>query len=135
MPIQAALAQEEQRTRAELEKLQVNPTYRSCVHRYYSYQQRGLYLDPIQRYHQLFVPAQVLILSSEEFFANTPSVLQTVFAFLGVDAGWQLAHLEPKNAGTNKDQVPDAVRQSLRAYFAPHNQRLYQYLGRDFHWD
>jgi hypothetical protein len=42
--------------------------------------------------------------------------------------------LEDRNVG-RYDPMPPHVREQLAAYFAPHNQRLYQLLGRDLGWE
>ncbi len=134
LSLEEALAQEDDRIDPELEKMQADESYLSHTFRLHSYKRRGIYVDQIRRYHQHFDPNQMLILSSEAFFADTPGAMKSVFTFLDVDPDWSAFHLEPKNTG-KKAEVPVELRRSLQAYFAPHNRCLYEYLGRDFHWD
>ncbi len=135
LPLEQALAQEESRLAGEIEKMAADENYYSQHYRVYSYKLRGIYVDQIKRYHEHFDPAQMLILSSEKFFADTPGTLKTVFSFLGVDPDWMPSDLIQKNIGANKTPTSEELLRSLRSYFAPHNQRLYEYLGEDFHWD
>ena len=98
------------------------------------YKQRGLYLEQIKRYESCLKKKQLLILSSEEFFANPQKILKQVFEFLGVDENFQCPDLSPRNVGKNKAPVPKEVYEYLNEYFKPYNRRLYSYLNRDFGW-
>ena len=69
---------------------------------------------------------------SEELFAQPLDVMNQVFAFLGVgpvDGG----HFEAVNAN-KKSALDPMVRERLATYYAPHNQQLYELLGRDLPW-
>ncbi len=135
LPIEEAMEQEEERLAGEMEQMLADERYYSMKYRWLSYKQRGVYVDQIRGFHQHFDLAQLLILRSEDLFVDTAGVLKQVFSFLDVDPVWAPPSLADKNPGHSKDQVPDAVWQSLREYFRPHNQRLYEYLGRDFQWE
>ena len=101
---------------------------------YDSYKRRGLYLEQIQRYENYLKRNQLLILSSEEFFANSQKVLKQVFEFLGIDETFECRDLLPRGVGSNKTPIPREVYEYLNKYFEPHNKRLYNYLNRDFGW-
>ena len=98
------------------------------------YRNRGLYLEQIKRYEKYLRNNQLLILSSEEFFANPQKILRQVFKFLGVDERFECPDLLARNVGKNKTPVPPEVYAYLNKYFKPHNRRLYNYLNRDFGW-
>ena len=101
---------------------------------YKFYKSRGLYLEQIKRYESYLKKNRLLILSSEEFFADPQKILKQVFRFLGVDETFNCSNLSPRNVGKNKTQVSKEVYEYLNEYFKLHNQRLYQYLNRDFGW-
>ena len=98
------------------------------------YKQRGLYLEQIKRYEKYLKENRLLILSSEELFANPKKILKQVFKFLGVDETSERPDIRPRNVGKNKTTVPPEVYEHLNKYFQPHNRRLYNYLNRDFGW-
>ncbi len=84
----------------------------------------------------MFPREQFLILRSEDFFKDTPTVYAQVLAFLGL-AAWQPRQFPRFNvARKTATQAADdpATRHYLAEYFAPHNQRLGEVLGRDFDW-
>ena len=66
------------------------------------YKKRGLYFEQLKRYEKYLEKNQLLILSSEEFFANPQKVLKQVFGFLGVDETFQCPDLSARNIGENK---------------------------------
>ena len=121
LPIMEALITEEAR-------------YGSSGYGHRSYKRRGLYLEQIKRYENYFNKNKLLILSSEEFFANPQKILKQVFKFLGVDETFVCPNLSFRNVGKNKVPVPSEVYEYLDKYFKPHNRRLYSYLNRDFGW-
>jgi hypothetical protein len=59
-------------------------------------------------------------------------VCAEVLQYLGLPA----AHAErfPRFHAGEYDDVDPGLRAELTRYFAPHNQRLYTLLGRDFGW-
>ena len=98
------------------------------------YRNRGLYLEQLKRYESYLKKDRLLILSSEEFFANPQKVLKQVFKFLRVDETFKCPDLSPVNVGKNKNLVSNEVYEYLNEYFKPHNQKLYKYLNRNFGW-
>jgi len=100
--------------------------------RLHSYLRRGHYDEQIAAAHRLFAPEQLHVVVSEELFAEPLDVMNEVFDFLGVgpvDGG----RFEAANA--NRKSALDAeLRERMAAYFAPHNQRLYDVLGRELPW-
>jgi hypothetical protein len=106
--------------------------YQSFNHRHFSYLSRGLYVEQLNNVFKLFRKEQVLILKSEDFFTRTADILQETCSFLKITP-WQSLEFDRLNEGSYSKMKPE-TNESLRAYFAPHNQRLYDYLGRDFGW-
>lgn len=98
------------------------------------YKNRGLYFEQLKRYERFLKNKRLLILSSEDFFAHPKKILKQVHRFLGTDEKFKPGDLFPKNVGDNKAPVSPEVYEYLNEYFKPHNQRLYNYLNRDFGW-
>ena len=88
--------------------------------------------NPTERAISHYFPKdQILILASEELFAQPKQVLR----FVGVDTEFEARDLTPWNVATNKVAVESEVRQYLNDDFLPHNQELYQLIGRDLSWE
>jgi hypothetical protein len=135
LPILDAFAQEEARLEGELEKLHADETYQSFAHRQFSYKSRGVYVDQIERCFEVFGREGVHIIQSEVMFKSPRSVLDEVYGFLGLPPfSPEVFVRKGRPGGYTKDDVPDEVYRSLRDYFEPHNQRLYELLGREFGW-
>ncbi len=125
---------EEERTGPEYTKMLEDPSYNSPVYKNFSYKKRGIYIDQIRRCYQEFPKEQVLVLKSEDFFLNPVKILNSVVHFLEIAPDFRPQHFEKFNVGSYTDQVSPDVIGSLKDYFYPHNQRLYQYLNCDFGW-
>jgi hypothetical protein len=96
------------------------------------YLARGMYANRLDAWFKLFAREQFLIVSAEDFFSDTPGVFSQAIRFLGLPP-WQPDRFARYNAGKYSGMEP-AARRRLVDYFAPHNERLYQLLGRDFGW-
>lgn len=132
LTLTAAIAQETQRLQGELEKFLDDPNYYSFNHQHYTYLARGIYLEQIERWLKYFPPEQMLILPSEDFFANPEISLNQVWNFLGLSPH-QLADYKRYNPG-NYSPVDGVIYQQLTEYFQPYNQDLATKLNRDFPW-
>src|SRR5436305_4353381 len=111
--------------------------YESYAYAHFSYLSRGIYVVQLQAWMQVFPREQFLILKSEDFYRDPPATLKRVLAFLGIPEARQhlpLNEYRPYNGKTAAPIAPE-LREHLRAYFAPHNGRLYDYLGIDLGWD
>lgn len=108
--------------------------YKSLGHLHYSYLPRGIYVDQIKCWMAVFPKEQFLIIRAEDFFSDTQTVYGEVLAFLGLPQH----HLEKRkkhNVGKYAQPMSAAMKQDLADYFYPHNQRLRDFLGRDFAWE
>lgn len=128
-----ALDQEPARLGGEIDRLGRDEMYRSPVHRRFSYMARGVYVDQLVEWFRHFAREQVLVIRSEDFFDEPAGVVSAVFAFLGLP-GSQPREYRRFNSGGEYSGINPQVRQRLTEYFAPHNRRLYDLLGRDFGW-
>ena len=98
-----------------------------------SYLTRGIYADQFKRWMQFFPKEQFLILKSEDFFADPQSIFKQVTDFLNIPE-WDFLEQKQWNVG-QYDKMDVQLRKQLQTFFKPHNERLYELLGRDFGWD
>ena len=134
-PIEEALRIEESRLQPELEKMQKDEFYFSETHHRKSYKTRGLYAEQLKRYFDLFERRQLLVLSSEEYFTDPAKALHVIFSFLEINAGFLPHKVFPQEVAGRDLTVPDLVYQALQKYFEPHNEILFQLLGRNLGWN
>lgn len=130
LPIMEALLEEERRLESAI-RLKDYKNY-SFIH--HSYKSRGHYSEQLERYLKFFPRQQVLILNSEEFFHDQHNILRQVTDFTGVDSDFKVKDSHPRNVAKNKEQVSAEVYQYLNNHFKPHNEALYELLGKDFGW-
>lgn len=97
----------EERLADEHERLGGRPRYRSVPHQAFSYKARGLYADQLERWIERFDRRSILVLRSEELFADPARVVAKALRFLGLP---------------------------LRAFFKPHDRRLCRLLGWESAW-
>jgi len=133
LSFEEAIGKEEERLRNEREKMLQNEDYQSFSHRHHSYLSRGIYVNQLKVWMSLFPKHQILILRSEDLCADPPKTLKQVLDFLRLP-NWELSEYRIYNT-RNYPKMDKAVRKHLINYFRPHNQRLYEYLGRTFDWD
>jgi len=137
LSFEEAIQREEERTGKEAEKLAQNEHYSSYNHQHYTYLARGIYVDQLHTWMNLFPKEQFLILKSEDFYADPGTTFKQTLEFLKLPCS---AHKERKkeykqyNNNTYSKMVA-ATRKRLIEYFEPHNARLYEYLGVNFGWD
>jgi hypothetical protein len=137
LSFEEAIEGEEERTARERERILADERYYSHAYKHRSYLTRGIYVEQLRAWMELFGREQFLILKSEDFYADPAGTLRQVLAFL------QLPETEPVlnkreyeqfNTNTYSSKMDPALRQRLIEYFRPHNARLYDYLGVDFGW-
>jgi hypothetical protein len=133
LSFEAALAAEPARTDGELDRMLADPAYYSEAHDWYTYRQRGVYLPQLRNWLSVFDSDQVLLLRSEDLYADVQSVYDTTCEFLGLPHH-QLPNRAPVNASRVKSSVPEPCRSELAEYFAPHNRELEDFLGRPMGW-
>lgn len=127
---------EEQRLADEQEKMQANELYQSYNHRHFSYLARGIYVDQLQNWLNYLPREQLLLLKSEDFYANAQEVFNRTLAFLGLPAIVPQATQEFKQYNTTRaPSMLAATRRRLVEHFKPHNARLYDFTGINFGWD
>jgi Sulfotransferase domain len=96
------------------------------------YIQHSIYLPFIKNIFRFFGPDRTLFVNSQDFFTDPVSVAKTAYRFLGLPE-YEPVPMPVKNAGPPGTML-DSTRETLREFFRPLNQELYQFLGRDFGW-
>lgn len=123
-----AVAREPARLAGEVDRLLEDPAYVSPAHQHHAYLARGEYADQVARLFELFPRAQVLVVSSERFFAEPAVELQRVTDFLGIEPFDRPPPPRRHNAGAYERMAP-ATRAALEAHFALSDARLRTLLG------
>ncbi len=131
-PFEAALHLEEERLRGEAERLAAEPGYLSHHHQHHGYLHRGRYLEHLQRLSDAVGRERLHVVDSHRFFTDPEPVYADVLAFLGLpDRGTPA--FEKHNARA-RAPMPDNVRSRLEDHFAPHDERLAEWLGHVPSW-
>ncbi len=96
------------------------------------YLQGSMYLPFIKHLHKFYPADQVKIVNANAFFKDPAATAKEVYRFLGLPE-YEPVPTPVKNAGP-KMKLNDDTRELMEAFFAPINERLYDYLGVDFGW-
>ncbi|MEM7220378.1 MAG: sulfotransferase domain-containing protein [Pseudomonadota bacterium] len=127
-----AIEAEAERLDGEETRLIADPGYDARNHRLYSYLARGLYAEQLERWLTRFERDQLLIMSSESFFADPELAFDRTQRFVGLPAV-KLAQYQAFNQG-KKSAIADSTRERLTAYFRASNERLFEMLGFRMPW-
>ncbi len=93
---------------------------------------RGLYVYQLEHLFELFPRHQIFVEAAEEMFADPPSFYRRVCQFLEIEdfAPDTFVAMRPP-------KYPDlepATRERLEGFYRPHNERLFELLGRSLPW-
>lgn len=132
LSFEEAIAIEEERLAPEQARMSREPRFHSRVARQQSYVSRGRYAEQIERWLRYVPRERLLVLDSRELAAERQRVHAEILSFLGITPA-TIPDTEDRNVGEYEPMAP-RTREQLSEYFAPHNQRLYELLGRDFGW-
>lgn len=100
------------------------------------YVQRGLYYEQLQRYLKYFDRGQIAIVESVRLKTELTTVLNELVRFLDLPAhDWHSTDLSLHHVGQYDTPVSPGTHELLRDFYRPHNERLYELLGRDLGWE
>jgi hypothetical protein len=88
------------------------------------YKSRGLYAAQIQEFLRFFERSQLLILKSEEFFANPAQTYEQVQQFLGLPIKPLPAAAQPRNVSRHTLAIPQEVSDHLAHFYRTPNRDL-----------
>ncbi len=132
LPFEEALEREPERVEPELRRMLEDPLYNSFVHQHQTYLARGRYAEQLRVWFSLYPREQMLILRSEEFYADPQRVFDRVLGFLGLPP-FTLPRREHHNAARYPRLDPE-VRRRVGEYFVEANEQLVELLGPEFAW-
>jgi hypothetical protein len=132
LPFEEAIEAEPRRLAGEAERMLREPHYHSFAHQHHSYLARGMYADQLARWRSLFPDEQLLVVSSERFFAEPDRTFRRVLDFLELPAFTPAAY-EQHNAYDYR-KMGESVHRRLVEHYREPNRRLYQTLSQDFGW-
>ena len=127
-----ALEIEEKRLEGEREKMIEDENYFSYDLQKFSYLTRGIYIDQLKNWLEVFPKDQLLVLQTEEFLENPSKIYKHVLKFLGLPET-DLKSYKKLNVG-NYNTMDKKIREKLIEFYKPYNQRLYKYLKTNFNW-
>jgi hypothetical protein len=128
-----AVAAEPERLAGEVERMQADPTYQSKAHRIWSYVSRGRYAPQVSEWLAHFTRPQMLVLKSEDLFADPGAVYARSLDFLGL----RPLALPAYRAYTRRRPGPPLradTRDALRKQYRPDIERLTAVIGEQMGW-
>lgn len=128
-----AIAAEEGRLEGELDRMMADPGYHSTAWDWYSYRARGDYLPQLRHWTSVLGRDNLLVVRSEDMYADPQVVVDQVSDFLGIPTH-QLPTRRVFNAAHSSPKMPEASAAELRAHFAPKVAELERWLGRPLGW-
>lgn len=133
LSFEEAIEAESDRLAGEHQRLLAEAHYQSKAHRNFSYLARGVYVDQLARWQASFSADQLLVINAERLFRKPREAFTEVLDFLGLDP-WMPAEFATHNSGRYRTPMSPAARDRLTSYFTPHNERLFDLLGKRFNW-
>jgi len=97
-----------------------------------SYLFRSIYLYDIKRWAEFYSLKNILFIKSEDLFKDPLSTVNSVIEFLGLK---KLDKIDTKEDNKKYDtSIKSELRNELNDFFKPYNEKLYEYIGKDFGW-
>src|SRR5699024_4965112 len=124
---ETALDLEDQRLAGELERMQRDATYESFAHRHQSYVRRGHYADQLRTAYSLFPAEQILVIQSEEYFADPDGQFRRLTDFLEIAP--IIVHEVGKHNARPRAPMQERTRNRLWRHFQPYDEALGEMLG------
>ena len=88
------------------------------------YKTRGLYAEKLAAFLRYYDRSSLLVLKSEEFFADPAAIYSQVQQFLGLTHVPLPSGMKAHNVGAKRDAVPDSVLTHLADFYSEPNQAL-----------
>lgn len=133
LSFEKALEEEERRLQELEERLKTEELWRQPGYRWFSYKTRGRYAEQLRTWFRYFPKEQFLILRSEDFYKDTPTIFGRILSFLGLDY-WFPQNIPPVKSPGYPPMEPK-TRETLKDYFSPYNRELEMLLNWNHSWD
>jgi hypothetical protein len=127
-----ALDAEDRRLAGEVERMAEDESYYSFAHQHFTYRAKGRYSEQLERWLSYFPREQLLVLRSEDLYADPTGATRSVASFLGLP-DWRPTNRDEYHRRP-KPRMDPGLRRELAAYYAPWNRRLGELLGTDPGW-
>jgi hypothetical protein len=127
-----ALAAEPGRLAGELDAMSRDPFYYSRAHDWYSYRDRGVYAPQVRRWLSRVDRERMLIVRSEDFYADPGAVMALVLEFLNLPA--HRTDLQRRHNYRPAPAMDPAARADLTDFYQQSNRELYDLIERDLDW-
>lgn len=129
---EAAIEKEAERTCGELEKIMNNGFYFSQSRELFSYLGKGIYYPQVKAYLDKFGKDRVLVVDSNSFFLSEKKIMSKIENFIDVKPH-NYQDFPVWNKG-DKSRLSEATRNQLKDFYEPHNEMLFDLLGRKLSW-
>lgn len=97
--------------------------------------QRGVYVDQIKPYIDLFGLNNVLIFDSDYFKKNKLEVTNKILKSVGLNnLILEDSHLKPIHSRKYDSFISDTTQKRLNNFYEPHNERLFNLINQKFEW-
>lgn len=132
LTFEEALAAESERLAGEESRMLADPSYVSFAHQHFSYIDQGRYIYGLTRWLEAFPAEQVLVLRSEDMYADPGKIYGQVLEFLGLSS-YEPAAFSAWNMKA-KDPVSAEATALLQAALFEDTIKLEALLGREMNW-
>jgi len=132
LSFEAAIDAEEERLAEERGRLADPDRENGFAFMNYSYKARGIYVDQLTKWAEVFPTQQLLVLRTEDLFEDPETTLRK--AFDSLDLPYHAPARFRKINTAPYDPLEPHLRSKLEDHFAPHNGRLAEFLGTDPLW-
>lgn len=133
LPFSDALRAEPDRLAGEEQRMIDDPTYVSFAHQHWSYVDQSRYARGLRRWFAEFPAEQMLVLRSEDLYADPSKIYGQTLEFLGLEphepAAFAAWNMKPK------DQIDSADQAFLEAALRDDVAELETMLGTSMRWD
>ena len=94
---------------------------------------RGFYAEQLRGWFDKFPKKNMLLIPSEDLSTNTNDTLSRIFEFLQIPKQ-EISDLTKQNK-IKYPKMKDTTREILINFFRPHNEELFNMIGKRFKWD
>jgi hypothetical protein len=137
LSFEEAIEAESERITPDLDAIDVVPDHSPKALYRFSYFERGKYVDQLQAWTQSYPREHLLVIRSEDLFANTRETMAEILHHLGLRR-WTppfFANYSYTRPMPDRLTMDSKTRANLQALFATHNHDLGLLLGRGMDWD
>ena len=133
LTFEEAIEREPERLAGEVDRMLTDDGGRGFNHRRHSYLSRGRYIEQLPAWYEIFPTERLLILRSEDLFADPAATVTRVYEWLGLPPahGGVFRSLTRLPTARWQSRLDDGFRTTSNLY----NRRLAEFLGRDMHWN